>query len=93
MANKFDCDELSERIHQEYATYQMNLIQTDSKKAIALLQTNYFQNCLKDLMENILQSKEVRRIPIKLIISILKNREILSSEKAIDVIKICDIRD
>ncbi len=93
MTDKFDCDELYERIHQEYETYQMNLLQIDNKKETAILQTNYFQNCLKDSMENVLQSKEARRIPVKLIISILKDRVVLSSEKAVDAIKICDIRD
>ena len=93
MSNEFNHEEFDERIHQEYRKYQMNLQLTDNKKEIALLHTNYFQNCLKDLMESRLQSKEARRIPVKLIISILNDIGILKSEKVKDAMKICDIRD
>ena len=41
-------------------------------------------------MESILQSKEARRIPIKLIVSILEDKEIFSSEEAM---KMCEIRE
>ena len=93
MSDEFNYEEFDKRIHQEYRTYQMNLQHTDNKKEIALLHTNHFQSCLKDSMENMLQSKEARRIPVKLIISILNDRGILRSEKAKDATKICDIRD
>ncbi len=93
MADEFNHEEFDKRIHQEYMTYQMKLQQTDDKKESALLHTNHFQKCLKDSMENMLQSKEARRIPVKLIISILNDRGILRSEKAKDAMKICDIRD
>ena len=93
MSNEFDCKEFHERTRQEYETYQMTLQQTQNKKEMALLHTNYFQNCLKDSMEKILQSKEGRRIPVKLIISILKDRGTLNPVKANDAMKICDVRD
>ena len=93
MSDEFNYEEFDKRIHQEYMTYQMNLQQTDNKKEIAGRHTNRFQSCLKESRENMLQSKEARRIPVKLIISILNNRGILRSEKAKDAMKICDIRD
>jgi hypothetical protein len=93
MSDEFNHEEFDKRIHQEYETYQASLQHTHNKKETALMQANYFQNCLKDSMENILQSKEARRIPIKVIVSILSDRGILSSEKAKDAMKICDIRD
>ncbi|QMU54654.1 MAG: hypothetical protein GKS07_07095 [Nitrosopumilus sp.] len=93
MSDNLDGEEFSKRIYQEYDTYQMNLQQADTKKQTALLHTNYFQDCLKDSMEIILQSKEARRIPVKMIIAILKDRMILSQTKANDAMKICDIRD
>jgi hypothetical protein len=93
MADSLDYEEFNKRIHQEYDTYQMNLQQVDNKKETALLHTNYFQDCLKDSMESTLQSKEARRIPVKMIVAILKDRGILRSVKANDAVKICDIRD
>jgi len=93
MTNKFDFDEFDKRIHEDYLAYQGELQQTNDKKGIALLNTNYFQSCLKDSMESILQSKEARRIPIKLIVSILEDKEIFSSEEAKQAMKICEIRD
>jgi hypothetical protein len=93
MSDNFDYEEFDKRVHQEYKTYQMNLQQIDNKKEFALIHTNYFQDCLKGSMESILQSKEARRIPVKLIVSILKDRGILSPAKAKDAEKICDIRD
>ena len=93
MPDNLDCKEFNKRIHQEYDTYQMNLQQSDNKKETALLHTNYFQDCLRDSIESTLQSKEARRIPIKMIIAILKDRRILSHTKAKDAVKICDIRD
>jgi len=93
MSDNLDYEEFNKRIHQEYDTYQMNLQQVDDKKETALLHTNYFQDCLRDSMESILQSKEARKIPVKMIIAILKDRGILSHTKAKDAVKICDIRD
>jgi hypothetical protein len=93
MSGNFDYEEFDKKIHQEYDAYKMNLKQTDSKKETALLHTNYFQDCLKDSMESVLHSKEARRIPVKIIVSILKDREILSPIKANDAVKICNIRD
>jgi hypothetical protein len=93
MPDNLDYEEFNKRIQQEYDTYQMNLEQVDDKKETALLHTNYFQDCLKDSIESTLQSKEARRIPVKMIISILKDRGILSHTKAKDAVKICDIRD
>ena len=93
MSDNWDYEEFNKRIHKEYDAYQMNLQQADNKKETALLHTNYFQDCLRDSMESILQSKEARRIPVKMIVSILKDRGILSHTKAKDAVKICDIRD
>ena len=93
MPDNLDYEEFNKRIHKEYDAYQMNLQQADNKKETALLHTNYFQDCLRDSMESILQSKEARRIPVKMIVSILKDRGILSHTKAKDAVKICDIRD
>ena len=93
MSKRFDHEEFDSRIHQDYDTYQTNLQQANSKIEIALLHTNYFQGCLRDSMESILQSKEARRIPVKIIISILECRGIFSPSKAMDAAKICDIRD
>ena len=93
MSDNLDYEEFNKRIHQEYDTYKMNLQQVDDKKETALLHTNYFQDCLRDSMESTLQSKETRKIPVKMIIVILKDRRILSHIKAKDAVKICDIRD
>ena len=93
MPDGLDYEEFNKRIHKEYDTYQMNLQQVDNKKETALLHTNYFQDCLRDSMESILQSKEARRIPVKMIVAILKDQGILSHTKAKDAVKICDIRD
>ena len=93
MEDSFDYDEFDKRIHQEYRTYQTNLKHAEGKKEAALLHTNYFQDCLKNTMESVLQSKEGRRIPIKIIVHILEDRKTLSTVKAKDAVKICDIRD
>ena len=93
MRDDFDYEEFDKRIRQEYSTYQMNLKYTEVKKEAALLHANHFQDCLKNLMESILQTKEGRRIPIKIIISILNDRNTLSAAKAEDAAKMCDIRD
>jgi hypothetical protein len=93
MTNKFDFDEFDKRIHEYCLAYQGELQQTNDKKGIALLNTNYFQSSLKDLMESVLQSKEARRIPIKLIVSVLEDKKIFSSEEAKQSMKICEIRD
>lgn len=93
MTDKFDYDEFDKRVHEEYLAYQGELQQTNDKKGIALLNTNYFQGCLMDSMESILQSKSARLIPIKRIISILEDKGILSSIEKKQAMKICDIRD
>lgn len=93
MTDKFDFDKFDKRTHEEYLAYQGELQQTHDKKGIALLNTNYFQSCLKDSMESILQSKEARRIPVKLIVSILEDKGIFSSDEAKQAMKICEIRD
>ncbi len=93
MPERFDHEEFGNRIHQNYDAYQTKLQQTSNKKEIALLHTNYFQGCLRDSMEGIMQSKEARRIPVKIIITILEDRGIFPPSKARDAAKICDIRD
>lgn len=93
MTDEFDYEAFDERVHQNYEAYQGELHQTNDKKGIALLQTNYFQSCLKDSMESILQSKNARQIPIKLIVSIFEDIGMLTNEEAKIAMKICDIRD
>ena len=93
MSSEFNSKEFDKRVSREYDAHQTYLKQAKDKKERALLHTNYFQDCLKNSMERTLQSKEARRIPVKIIISILEDRKILSPTKAKDAIKICDIRD
>ena len=93
MCEGFDRNEFIKRVRQEHETYQKYVKSAEDKKETALLHTNYFQKCLKDSMESMMQSKEARRIPIKIIVSILKDRKILSHTKADDAWKICDVRD
>ncbi len=93
MPKKFNYKEFYEKVHQNHIAYKINLEKAEGQKEMTLVHTNYFQDCLKDSMESILKSKEARRIPIKIIISILKERGTLSTTRASDSMKICDIRD
>lgn len=89
----FNFDAFDDRVHENYLAFQGELQSSKDHKSESLLQTNYFQSVLKDSMECFLQSKEARRIPVKLIVSILEDKEILSVQEAKDAMKICDIRD
>lgn len=89
----FNFDAFDDRVHENYLAFQGELQNSKDHKSESLLQTNYFQSILKDSMECFLQSKEARKIPVKLIVSILENKGILSVQEAKDAMKICTIRD
>jgi len=91
--NVFDFDAFDDKVHENYLAFQGALQNSKDHKSESLLQTNYFQSILKNSMECLLQSKEARRIPVKLIISILESKGILSAQEAKDAMKIYDIRD
>ena len=93
MKEKFDYDAFDEKVQQNYEEYEGELQHTNDKKGIALLQTNYFQSCLKDAMESILHSSKARKIPIKLIVSVFEETGVLTNEDASRALKICEIRD
>ncbi|MCH9657471.1 hypothetical protein K0U27_02040 [archaeon] len=89
----FDFHVFDDKVHENYLAFQGALQTSKDHQSESLLQTNFFQNILKDSIECLLQSKESRRTPVKLIVSILENKGILSTQEAKDAMKICQIRD
>jgi len=90
---KFDFDAFDDKVYYYYLAFQGALQKTKDHKTESLIQTNFFQSVLKNAMECLLQSKAARKIPVKLIVTILENKGILSAQEAKDAMKICDIRD
>ena len=89
----FDFAAFDERVHENYLAFQGALQNSKDHQSESLLQTNFFQSVLKDTMECLLQSKESRRMPVKMIVSILENKGILSVQEAKNAMKLCEIRD
>jgi len=89
----FDPVAFGDRVHERYEEYQGELINTKDKKAEIFLQVSYFQSCLQDSMELMLQTEKARRIPPKTIVNILAARGVLSEQDAKDAVKIIKIRN
>ena len=70
---------------------EMNTI--TSSRAVSLLLTNMVEVVIKDCIEKLVGSEKARDIPRATIVKILENRQIITSEGAIDINQIFSIRD